>query len=164
MIRNLMAFVRQKNIPKIFSSNIVKFLKNIVKNSLRKEYFDGENVLKLHQICYLMYFDSNFYEQTPHYHIGNPPNFEDLYSNGGGERNLYGFSDSGLGLKTPSQNIVIKPNSICHIHFPGSPPTIHQFYGVNSFGEGTSLFSIHNNKTKEYGSKNMETYTIFSQI
>lgn len=164
MIRNQMAFVRQKKIPKILSSNIVKFLKNIINNNPRKEYFDGENVLKLQQICYLMYFDSNFTKQTPHYHIGNPLNFEDLYSNGGGERNLYGFSDSGLGIKTPSQNIVIKPSSICHIHFPGSPPTIHQFYGVNSFGEGTSLFSIHNNKTKEYGSKNMETYTIFSNI
>jgi hypothetical protein len=164
MIRNQLAVVKQTQIPKILTSNIVKILKNIIKNSPKKEYFDGENVLKINQRCYLMYFDSNFDKQTPHYHIGNPMNFEDLYSNGGGERNLYGFSDTGIGLRTPSQDIYIKPNSLCHIHFPGSPPTIHQFYGINSNRNGTSLFSIHNNKKIEYGRKNMETYTVFSKI
>jgi len=157
-----LAKVWQKQIPKNISSYMVKIFKNIVNNSSKKEYFDGENVLKINKICYLMYFSADFVEQTPHYHIGNPLNIYDLYSNGGGERNLYGISDTGLGLKTPSQNIVIKPNSICHIHFPGCPPTIHQFYGLKSLGEGTSLFSIHNNKKIEFGRKNMETYTVFT--
>ena len=110
-----------------------------------------------------MYFNSKFVEQTPHYHIGNPLDLTDLHSNGGGERNLYGFTNTGLGIKTPLQDIVIKPNSVCHIHFPGCPPTIHQFYGINQKGEGTGLISIHNNKIKEYGEQNMETYTVFKK-
>ena len=156
-----LANIWQKQISTKISSSMVKHCKDIIKNSNNKEYFEGENILKLNKKFYLMYFSADFVEQTSHYHIGNPLNIHDLYSNGGGERNLYGISDTGLGIKTPSQNIVIKPNSICHIHFPGSPPTIHQFYGITPIGEGTFLFSIHNNKKKEFGRKNMETYTVF---
>ena len=155
------AIVKQKRIPYNIASFTVRILKDVINNSKRKELFDGEHVLKLNINHYLMFFDRNFKIQTPHYHIGNPLNITDLFTNGGGERNLYGITDSGLGLKTPIQNIIIKPNSMCHIHFPGSPPTIHQFYGINSFGEGTAMISVHNNKTKEYGDKNMNTYTVF---
>ncbi len=159
------AIVRQKRIYthtlNIIASTIVKKLKQIINSNERKELFDGEHVLKLNINHYMMYFDSNFKKQRPHYHIGNAQDITDLHSNGGGERNLYGITDNGLGIKTPSQNIIIKPNSVFHIHFPGSPPTIHQFYGINSFGEGTAMISVHNTKTREYDKKNMATYTVF---
>jgi len=160
---NRKAYVRQININKSISFICVKLFKNIIENNKNKDYFDGENTLKLNKKLYLIYFNSKFIKQREHYHIGDPTNINDLYSNGGGERNLYGITHSGLGIKTPSQNIIIEPSSLFHIHFPGSPPTIHQFYSFNLYGQGTSIFSVHNNKSNDYGLKNMETYTIFTK-
>lgn len=164
MLHTRKAIIKQLQISKYITSTLVKDLKKLINNNIEKEYFDGEHVLKMNNQCYLMYFDKLFQKQTPHYHIGNPLNCHDLYSNGGGERNLYGITDTGIGIKTPSQNIIIKPTSICHIHFPGSPPTIHQFYGINQTGEGTALISIHNNKKQYFRNNNMETYTVFTQL
>ena len=154
------AAVTQRCIPASIASRVVRAGKRVVNNSERKELFEGEHVLKLSRRYYLMYFDSEFEMQSSHYHVGVPDNLRDLCGNGGGERNLYGVTCNGIGVRTPSQNIVIKPNSACHIRFPGSPPTIHQFYGLGLPGEGTALISVHNNKMDEYGAKNMETYTV----
>ena len=154
------AAVTQCRIPASVASRVVRVGKRLVNDGERKELFDGEHVLKLSRRCYLMYFDSEFEMQTPHYHVGVPDNLRDLCGNGGGERNLYGVTCNGIRVRTPSQNIVIKSNSACRIHFPGSPPTIHQFCGLGSPGEGTVLISVHNNKMDEYGAKDMETYTV----
>ena len=156
------AFIKQKQIPKFISSIILNDIKNSFIKSSKKEIFEGEQVIKYNRQLYLMYFNPIFIKQTPHYHIGNPLDLTDLRGNGGGERILYGITDTGLGLTTPSQNIVIKPNSIFNIHLPGSPPTIHQFYGpyCGSGGEGTAIFSYHKNKTKKYGEETMESYTM----
>ena len=115
------AFVKQKQIPKFISSMIVNDIKNGFIKSSKKEIFEGEQYIKYNRQLYLMYFNPIFIKQTPHYHIGNPLNLTDLHGNGGGERRLYGITDTGLGLTTPSQNIIIKPNSIFNIHFTGFP-------------------------------------------
>ena len=167
--------VRQIHIPKFISSISVRYVNSIFKNTTKKEFFDGEHVIKYHNRLFLMYFDSLFCKQTPHYHIGNPLLPDDLFANGGGERNIYGITDTGIGINTPTQNIFIKPNSLCHIHFPGSPPVIHQFYGIKYSGEGTALLSYHNNKNpptsppcgEDYNKdwdNSMKMHTIFTTI
>ena len=160
------AIIRQFRVPKWLSYN-VKYVRRFFENTKDedKEFFDGEHVIKFHIRLFLMYFSNCFVKQTPHYHIGNPFKPDDFFENGGGVRTLFGISDSGLGIKTPTQNIVIEPHSFCYIKFPSFPPVIHQFHGTNiNQGEGTALFSYHNGKTIEYKLKKMETYTVFTEF
>ena len=144
------------------SAAVVARIRDRIRHSPKKEYFDGEHVLKIAPQLYLMFFSPLFVRQTPHYHIGDPRHPDDLYTNGGGQRLLIGVTDTGIKVKTNHVTDTIPPHSFCSISFPGSPPTLHQFIGQAANNTvGTGLLSIHVGKHRTFPTEMMETHTLF---
>ena len=155
-------FVSHYPVNKYICQNAVRFIREKIEKNPKREYFDGEHVLQLHPQLFLMFFSPKFDSQTAHYHIGDPRDPNNLCSNGGGKRVLFGFTNTGIGIRTGDITDVIPPNSFCKIIFPGNPPTLHQFLGTESTGEGTGLLSFHPDKKEHFPGGTMESYTVFA--